>query len=254
MTDLRAEVLEGIAELLDELDQAEEQIANYSLDHIAPADTVFTYSSSLTVQRFLLKAASKRKNFTVIHAESYPNNHRKTHALLTGNPTAIPDSDEDVDLALDSFQQPLIKAGVQVVLIPDSAIFALLPRCSKCILSASAILANGTFIAAAGTQAVVKAAHLHRVPTIVLAATYKLSPLYPHDPHELVEYGDANKVIESQDGELHQGLDELRNPLRDVVDGSNGEVDLFITNVGGVAGSGIYRVVKDQYRDEDLMI
>ncbi|ETN40325.1 uncharacterized protein HMPREF1541_04601 [Cyphellophora europaea CBS 101466] len=252
--DLRAEVLEGISELIDELDQADEQIANYSLDHIAPSETIFTYSSSLTVQRFLLKAASKRKNFTVIHAEGYPNNHRQTHALVTGNRTSISDDESEVDMGIDAFQQPLIKAGVQVILVPDSAIFALLPRCSKCLLSASAVMANGAFIATSGTKAVVKAARLHRVPVIVLAATYKLSPQYPYDSHELVEYGDAGKVIESQGGELRNGLSDLRNPLTDIVEGANGEVELFITNVGGVAGSGVYRVVKDQYRDEDLMI
>lgn len=252
--DLRAEVLEGISELIDELDQADEQIANYSLDHIAPSDIVFTYSSSATVQRFLLKAATKRKNFTVIHAEAHPNNHRQTHAIVTGNRASISDEEGQVDLGVEAFQQPLIKAGVQVILVPDSAIFAVLPRCSKCILDASAVMANGTFIADAGTKTVVKAARLHRVPVIVLAATYKLSPQYPYDTHELVEYGEVGKVVELQDGELQQGLSHLRNPLTDVIAGASGEVELFITNVGGVAGTGVYRVVKDQYRDEDVLL
>lgn len=248
---LKSEVLGAITELKDELQQADEQIANYALDHISSTDTIFTYSASLTVQRFLLKAASKRKGFTVIHAEAYPNDHRRVHAIVTGNGTF--GSDED-DLSTDAFQQPLIKAGVKVIVIPDSAIFALIPRATKCILSAAAVLANGTFTASAGTKVVVKAARFHRVPVIVLAATYKLSPQYPYDTHELIEYGDPGKVIESKDGELSRGLSDLRNPLTDVVDGANGEVDLFITNLGGVAGAGIYRVVRDQYRDEDMVI
>jgi translation initiation factor eIF-2B subunit beta len=252
--DMRAEVLEGISELIDELDQADEQIANYSLDHVAPSETVFTYSSSLTVQRFLLKAATKRKSFTVIHAEAHPNNYRQTHAIVTGNRTSIAEDEGGIDIGVDAFQQPLIKAGVQVILVPDSAIFAVLPRCSKCILDASAVMANGTFIAYAGTKAVVKAARMHRVPVIVLAATYKLSPQYPYDTHELVEYGEVGKVVALQDGELQKGLSNIRNPLTDVIAGANGEVELFITNVGGVAGTGVYRVVKDQYRDEDLLL
>ena len=251
-TDLRAEIMEGISELIDELDQAEEQIANYSLDHISSSDTIITYSSSRTVQRFLLKAASKRKNFTVIQAEAYPNEHRKVHASVTGNP--LSEHDDQANLDTQTFQQPLIKAGVRVIVIPDSAIFAIMSRCTKCILSASAVMANGTFIASAGTKGVVKAARFHRVPIIVLAATYKLSPQYPYDTHELVEYGDPGRVVGLQDGELNEGLGDLRSPLTDVVKGANGEVDLFITNVGGVAGAGIYRVVKDQYRDEDLVI
>jgi translation initiation factor eIF-2B subunit beta len=253
-TDIRAEVLDGIKELLEELDQADEQIANYSTDHIAPSETIFTYSSSATVQKFLLRAASKGRKFTVIHAEAHPNNYRQTHAIVTGNRTAVSEDDEQEDLSLEDFQQPLTKVGVQVIVVPDSAIFAVLPRCSKCILGASAVMANGTFIADAGTKSVVKAARLHRVPVIVLAATYKLSPQYPYDTHELVEYGEVGKVVQLQDGELQQGLSNLRNPLTDVVLGGNGEVELFITNVGGVAGTGVYRVVKDQYRDEDLLI
>ncbi|KPI41727.1 putative translation initiation factor eIF-2B subunit beta [Cyphellophora attinorum] len=252
LTDLRAEVLEGIGELIDELDRGDEDIANHALDHISSSDTIFTYSSSMTVQRFLLKAASKRKGFTVVHAEAYPNDHRRVHAIATGN-SAAKDS-EEADLAVASFQQPLIKAGVRVIVIPDSAIFALMSRCTKCILSAAAVLANGTFTASAGTKAVVKAARFHRVPIVVLAATYKLSPQYPHDSHELVEYADPGKIITTHDGELSQGLSDVRNPLTDVVDGANGEIDLFITNDEGVAGASIYRVVKDLYREEDLVI
>jgi translation initiation factor 2B subunit (eIF-2B alpha/beta/delta family) len=88
----------------------------------------------------------------------------------------------------------------------------------------------------------------------VLAATYKLSPQYPHDSHELVEYADPGKIITTHDGELSQGLSDVRNPLTDVVDGANGEIDLFITNDEGVAGASIYRVVKDLYQEEDLVI
>ena len=245
-TDLRAEVLEGMSEIIDELDQADDQIANYSLEHIYPTETIFTYASSLTVQRFLLKAASKRK-FTVIHAESYPNDHRKSHAIVTGNH----DVGEDEDLGLESFQKPLVQAGIQVILIPDSAMFTLVSRCSKVVLSASTVLANGSFTAAAGSKSVVKAARFHRVPVLVLAATYQLSSEYPYDPYDLVDYGDMGKVIQMQDGELRRGL-KVRNPLNDMVTG--GDVDLFVTNLGGVTGSMIYRLTRDQYREEDLTL
>lgn len=251
-TDLRAETLEGISEIIDELDQADEQIANYALEHIYPTETVFVYGSSQTVQRFLLKAASKRK-FTVIHAESYPNGHSKSHSLATGNPQLDPD-DDDTNMPTDSFQKPLIAAGVTVLLVPDSATFAMMSRASKVVLSAHAVLSNGSIVASAGTKAVIKAAKFHRVSVLVLAATFKLSPLYPNDPYDFVEYGDVGRVIEYQDSELREGLSTVRNPISDFIGGDEGLVDLFVTNVGAVSLGYLYRVVRDQYRDEDVKL
>jgi len=250
LPNLRPEVIKGIKEIIDEINAADDEISAVALEQIHPQETIFTYSSSLTVQRFLLKAASKRK-FTVIHAEAYPNNHLKTHALLTGNQDA--DAENEENLPNDSFSKPLASAGITVVMIPDSAIFAIMPRVTKVILDTHAVLTNGSLIAAAGSKTVIKAAKFHRVPVVVLAATYKLSPMYPYDPYRLMEYGDAGKVVPYQDGELRAGLDGgVKNPLYDFVDSS--DVDLFVTNqVPAVVSTGyLYRVVREQYRDEDL--
>lgn len=244
-TDFRAEILEAITEIVDELDQADELVAGYALEHIAPSETVFTYSTSTVVQRFLLKAASKRK-FTVIQAESYPNSHKRTHATTMGVKT----TDDEDELDSDAFQKPLIAAGITVLLIPDSAIFALMSRANKVIIAANSVLSNGSVVAAAGSKALVKAARFHRVPVIVLAETYKLSPLYPYDPFEYVDYGDVQKVVEWQDREMITGLSAVRNPVSELVEVE--DVDLFVTNLGGVSKGFMYRVVRDQYRDEDL--
>ncbi|RMZ85934.1 hypothetical protein DV737_g254, partial [Chaetothyriales sp. CBS 132003] len=226
--DLRAEILAGITEIIDELDQSDEQIANYALDLISPHEVVFTHGASPVVQRFLLKAASKRK-FTVIQAEAYPNQHRRTHAL-----------------------KPLIAAGISLILVPDSAIFGLMSRVSKVVLAAHSVLSNGAFVGAAGAGPIAKAAHCHRVPVLVLAATYTLSPQYPVRQGEaFVEYADAEKVVPLQDGALRKGA-TVRNLLREVV--PPGDVDLFVSNLGGVASDGVARLVRDQYWDEDLVL
>lgn len=251
LQNLRPEVIKGIKEIIDEINEADDEICGAALEQIHPQETIFTYSSSLTVQRFLLKAASKRK-FTVIHAEAYPNNHVKTHKLLTGNDSPAA-AEDDENLPSDSFSKPLTSAGITVVMIPDSAIFAVMPRASKVVLDTHAVLTNGSLVAAAGTKTVIKAAKFHRVPVLVLAATYKLSPMYPYDPNSLIAYGDAGKVVPFQDGELRTGLDSgVRNPLYDFVEA--GDVDLFVTNQvpAVVSSSYLYRVVRDQYRDEDL--
>lgn len=242
-TDFREEVKQGIMEIIDELTQSDEQIANYALEHIHPTEIIFTYSASLTVQRFLLKAASKRK-FTLIHAEAYPNHHQKSYALATGRI----DSEGD-ELDAESFQKPLISAGITVVVIPDSAMFAVMSRVNKVVLGAHAVLSNGSVVAAAGTKTVAKAARYHHVPVLVLAGTYKLSLKYPHDASIFVEYGNVEKVVKFQNGAMKLPNIEISNPIYDLVDAN--DIDLFVTNLGGVTSGYLYRVVREQYREED---
>ncbi|THC92212.1 hypothetical protein EYZ11_008305 [Aspergillus tanneri] len=220
--DVRAEVLEGINEIIDELGQVDDQIAAYALDHIHSNEIILTHTSSTTVQKFLLKAAAKRK-FTVIHAESYPNNHEATHATVSGTAP----NDEEI-LSSESFQKPLIALGITVILIPDSAVFALMSRVNKVILGTHSVLANGGLVAAAGTRVIARAAKVHQTPVVVVSGVYKLSPVYPFDFESLIEYGDSSKVLGYEDGDLVDQID-VQNPLYDYVPAEL--VDLYITNL-----------------------
>lgn len=220
--DVRAEVLEGINEIIDELGQVDDQIASYALEHIHSNEIILTHTSSTAVQKFLLKAAAKRK-FTVIHAESFPNNHEATHATVSGHV-----SSEDENLSFESFQKPLIALGITVILIPDSAVFALMSRVNKVILGTHSVLANGGLVAAAGTRVIARAAKVHQTPVVVVSGVYKLSPVYPFDFDSLIEYGDAGKVLPFEDGDLVDKID-VQNPLYDYVPAEL--VDLYITNL-----------------------
>ncbi|MCJ1403458.1 GCD complex subunit gcd7 [Xylographa trunciseda] len=259
--DLRAEVIEGIEEIIDELDQVDEQIAGYALEHIHSNEIILTHGSSATVQKFLLKAATKRK-FTVIHAESFPNNHAATHSSIIGKQQ----SDSEDGLNQERFSKPLTAAGITVILIPDAAVFALMSRVNKVILGTHVVLANGGLVATAGAKTIAKAARVHRTPVVVVTGVYKLSPIYPFDFDSLIEYGDASKVFGYEDGDL-VGKVDVENPLFDYVPAEL--VDLYITNLrvlqsanhperhadirirGGHAPSYLYRIVSDHYRTED---
>lgn len=224
--DLKAEIISGIEEIIDELLQADDQIAAYALEHIHSNEIILTHSSSRTVQKFLLKAALKRR-FTVIHAESFPNDHEETHAMVMGSVNKG-DEDEEDEISSDSFQQPLTAAGITVIVITDAAVFALMSRVNKVILATHAVIANGGLVAAAGARIIAKAAHKHRTPVIVLSGVYKLSPEYPFEFESLIEYGDTSKVISYEDGDLVDKLD-VDNPLFDYVPPEL--VDLYITNL-----------------------
>ena len=221
--DFKAEVIEGIQEVLDEINQADDQIAGYALEHIHSSETILTYSSSVTVQKFLVKAAAKRK-FTVMHAEAYPNHHESTHATILGKGIARSDG----EIISDSFTKTLTAAGITVILIPDSATFALMSRVNKVVLSTHAVLADGSLVAAAGSKAIAKAARMHRTNLVVPCAIYQLSPVYPFDPDSLMEAGDPSKVMTYACGELIENI-ELVNPLIDHVPAEL--VDLYITNM-----------------------
>ncbi|KAL1985097.1 hypothetical protein VTN96DRAFT_8226 [Rasamsonia emersonii] len=243
--DVRAEVLDGIGEIIDELGQVDDQIAGYALEHIHSNEVILTHTSSSTVQKFLLKAAAKRK-FTVIIAESYPNNHEATHARVTGNK----EGDEE-NMSTESFQKPLIALGITVILIPDSAVFAIMSRVNKVILGTHSVLANGGLVAAAGTRVIARAAKVHQTPVVVVSGIYKLSPVYPFDYESLIEHGDPSKVIGYEDGDLVDKID-VENPLYDYVPAEL--IDLYITNLGGHAPSYLYRIVSDHYRKEDITL
>lgn len=223
--DLKSEIILGIEEIIEELDQVDDQIAAYAPDHIHSNEIILTHSSSRTVQKFLLKAAEKRQ-FTVIHAESFPNDHEDTHAIIMG--TLNKGGDEDDYMSVEAFYKPLTAAGITVIMITDAAVFAMMSRVNKVILATHAVMKNGGLVAAAGARLVAKAAHKHRTPVIVVSGIYKLSPEYPHEFESLVEYGDTGKIISYEDGDLVDKLD-VDNPLFDYVPPEL--VDLYITNL-----------------------
>jgi len=223
--DLKAEIISGIEEIIDELDQVDDQIAAYAQEHIHSNEVILTHTSSLTVQKFLLKAAEKRK-FTVIVAESYPNDHEATHAAVTGK--VRQDHEGGDELSSETFLKPLSAAGITVILMIDASIFAIMSRVNKVILATHAVIANGGLIAAAGARIIAKAAKVHRTPVIVVSGVYKLSPEYPFEFESLIEYGDPGSIVGYNDGALVDSL-EVDNPVFDYVPPDL--VDLYITNL-----------------------
>lgn len=223
ISNVKEDVLDGMKELLDELEQADKQIAEYATDHIYPEEVLLTSGSSLTVQKFLLDAGKRRK-FTVFHAEGYPNEHLETHeTLLKGAKRNLDDlPGEEVRL------KSLAAAGINVICIPDSAIFIVLPKVHKVIISAQAILSNGGCVAPAGTSLLAMAAKLHRKPMIVLGAIYRLSPTFPFDPSSLIDHGDPGKIVNYSNGDVVEDI-EIVNATSDYLNPDS--TDLIITNM-----------------------
>lgn len=229
-SDMRSVVIQGIRDLIDEISTVKEELESVAADLIHENEVLLAATpASDTVVQFLLKARVKR-NFTVLVAEGYPN---------------------DIEAARQCVRT-LADHKIEAVLIPDSAVFAIMSRVGKVLVGALAVFANGGCLSTSGVANVVECAKEHRTPVIGLTGLYKLSPTYPFNRADLVEMGGAGKVVDYAQCELVENVDVVTNPLADYVAPEN--IDIYITNVGGFAPSFIYRIVLDNYKPEDNVL
>ena len=113
LVELVQTVPQGIQELMEEIDSSRSNIASQALEHIHTNEFIMTLGRSETVEAFFLAAARKRQ-FQVIVAEAAP---KCSGHLLAKN---------------------LAEHGIDTLLIPDAAIFAMMARVNKVIIGCHA--------------------------------------------------------------------------------------------------------------------
>lgn len=197
--ELKPIMIEALSEIILELESAVVNIASQSVEHIHENEVIFTMGKSQTVEAFLKNAARKRR-FHVIVAENAP--------YLDGHEIA----------------SNLQKAGLDVTLITDSAIFTIISRVNTVIIGTKSIFANGGLKAHTGTHSLALAAKHHNIPLIVCSSLLKLSPEYFANTNSLPELLPCNDVFSSN---FHPNLTVL-NPSFDYVPPEL--VNLFIFN------------------------
>lgn len=226
-SDMRAIIIQGIKDLIDEICNVKEELESMSADLIHDNEVLLAATpQSDTILEFLIKARAKRR-FTVLVTECYPNE----------------------TIAAQKFVKTLAQNKIEAVLIPDSTVFAVMSRVGKVILGANTVFANGGCSTSTGVANVVECAKEHKTPVFAVAGLYKLSPLYPFNREDLIEVGNSGRVLSYSDSALMENVDMVSNPLSDYV--SPEHIDIYITNVGGFAPSFIYRIVLDNYKPED---
>lgn len=202
------------------------QISQQALEHIHEHEVVLTFGRSATVLEFL-KAASRKRKFSVIVARTAPS--------MDGRDTAL----------------ALAREGIETTLVADEAVFALMPRVNKVLVGVRAVLANGGVLAQGGGHVLALAAKAHHVPVVVLSGLYKFTPLYPsEDQDTFADLNPPGKVLSL--GEADKGPNALvvNNPAFDYIPPEL--VALFISNRGPTMPSYIYRVLGEIYHPEDL--
>lgn len=246
------EVIEGVNELIDELKDIDNAIANQAVEHIHANEVILTFGYSRTVLQFLKRAKEKR-DFQVVVAEAAP--------TFQGHQMAL----------------ELAEAGIQTTAINDSAVYAMMARVNKVVVSSHALLANGGVMAPVGMLMVAMAAKRHSIPCVVLVGIYKLAPMFPHEPGvtfndfknpaDILPYQDlavlAGEMAASQRNESVAGnfVDvqqapaslQVHNPSYDYVPPEL--ISLFITDHGhGFMPSYVYRLLAEFYHRQDYRI
>lgn len=205
---LRSEVIDGIQEIMDEIKMVDEQVQTYADIFIHPGDYILVHQPSRTVQKFLTRAASKRK-FTV---------------LLVADPSSAAGSDG----LYASLAKSMASNGSSIITISNAGLMAYMSRVDKVILGARAITAQGGVIVDSGAAAIARAARERRRTVIVLGGVYKLSPeSRPLSEGEL-EWGDPSKYVNFADGAMVSHV-KVQNAVFEFLPAE--EVDTYITNL-----------------------
>jgi len=221
---LREIVSTNCSDFEGEIGLALDEIGLLAREHVHPNECILVYGYSSAVLRFLSCAHERGVKFEVLVADSAPR--------CDGQQMTV----------------ELVKAGITTTLIPDSALFVMMPRVSKVIVGANAIMSNGGVITSSGVHLLALVARRHGVPVTVCSTLIKLTPVYPYDleflscldnpaevlPHDMLPNPDTVGVL---------------NPRFDYVPPEL--VSLFITDHGCHTPSFIYRLLEEYYDAED---
>lgn len=236
---IRENIIEAIEqELINELELSNKSIAQQAVDYVQSDEIILTLGKSKVIETFLRNAAigskTGRRKFTVVVVELAP--------FYSGREMA----------------KSLNKHGITTLIIPDSAVFAIMSRVNKVIIGVHSMMANGGIKAPAGAHSVALAAKHYAVPFIVCCPLYKLTPSYlvSHDP-----------VAFKQFSHLHAAFPEpYISPAASTTTESSGTVEaihstfdhvqpelitLFVSNIGGNSPSYVYQLLNELYCKAD---
>ncbi|KPA76032.1 putative translation initiation factor eif-2b beta subunit putativeeIF-2B GDP-GTP exchange factor [Leptomonas pyrrhocoris] len=239
------DALEAIDELKRELEGMTEELCRRAPRQLHSSDTIITLGCSHSIRRYLLEAAKAGQHFKVL--------------ILEGAPQPAE--------ATQEFAAALLREKIHAQLLPDSSAYVVMSMCTKVLVGAENVLANGGMLTAIGTHVLCAAARHFAVPVLVVTTTLKMSPYYPSDQlcTRLVRiarsgaqempwstYGSPEDVWPSPFGvavsDSGRGL-TIHAPVTEYVPPEL--ITLFVTNDSELMPSQIHRIVRANYSDAD---
>lgn len=138
----------------------------------------------------------------------------------------------------------MAEAGIKTNLVQDSAVFAVMSRVDKVMISTHGVMANGGIICQSGALMIAHAARAHEVPLFVLGSVYKLTPLHPIDSLTYNELLQPEKIFRLQEQDCMEHI-SIVVPAYDYVPPKM--VSLILTNQEGYTPENIYRAYHELY-------
>ncbi|CAD5217900.1 unnamed protein product [Bursaphelenchus xylophilus] len=212
--DLRKAVMSSLEEFSLEMRSTRKEIANQAVNHVLPTDTVLTYqfSTSSTLNAFFEKSKC-----------------------------CILSVDDKKLLA-----EPNVKANYT----PMEDVLTVMPQVTRVVLSAVAVLPDGSCVLQAGSLGICLAANRHSVPVLVIGAFYKFTPIFLPNVDDFNATTNPTVAL----GDEHELLERpnfiVNNPLFDHIPSKL--VTLYVTQSSAVSPPHVYRLLGEFYHHEDL--
>ncbi|KAK3325771.1 hypothetical protein B0H66DRAFT_529790 [Apodospora peruviana] len=229
---LKDEVINGIEEIMDEVNTTGDQIANFADVHIYPEDYVLVFLPSPDVERYLIKAATKRK-FTVLIASF-------------DLPKGVP-----IDAQYPVLRKKLTAAGVKMIRLASNGLMAYMPRVNKVIFGAKAVFQNGGALVDSGCCIAARAAQEYSKPVIVLSGVYKFCPRDTSTQVSWAELGDPSTYINYEDGTAVDSF-EIEDTTAEYLPPEF--IDVYVTNLGPQTRDHLGSIMADHYKPEEMGI
>ncbi len=138
----------------------------------------------------------------------------------------------------------LADAGLEVILIPDSAVRYYMKRVNKVVVGADTVAANGAVVNKIGTSMVALAAKEARVRVYVAAETYKFSPMTVIGELVPIEIRDPTEIVSPDWIKKHPKV-RIYNPVFDVTPPEY--IDAIITERGVIPPQAALLILMEEY-------
>ncbi|KAF7457287.1 putative translation initiation factor eIF-2B subunit beta [Cryptosporidium felis] len=219
---LRSVIFEGINELLHEYSQPWD--FDLCLDIFSPNETILVYGYSNIVERILRYISKKKTNLTVIVLDGDPENN--SHEFI---------------------RKISSESGINAILMSDSSLFNLLPKVNKVLLCATATFPDGSAVTLSGGYLISQTAHYFSVPTIIVAALYKLChfPLFDTQRTNLIVPPNSFANSIKQLSNVHFAINKL-----DLI--PERLINIFLTEQGSVTKLHLYEIFKNRFHLDDF--
>ena len=224
---VKSKMIKGINKMMEEIPEQDKESELFNQQdvsfYIHDGDILMTVGSSSTVASFFVRAFKNHK-FSVIVTEHAP-------------------SYDGLKMA-----EMLKSHGIDCIVIPDSAVFAVMPRVTTVFCPCRAIFADGTLVTKSFAKSVCLAARHHSKPFVIIYWMSKLTDRFLKPKDSFTVLASPNDIVPIDDDSFSQNTTIL-NPDGECFSGT--WVTLFINEKAPHGSADIFTLVHDLYHQND---